>query len=247
MGKFDGSDLTIFNSKNILLGTGLHFNDGKITINDSHLTSHIQNIFSDLYIDEYFKNYANRMYKIDKGLESELTFDSSTRKISVLKDNTLYELDANQSATGNQPKLCTKANKINNRYRIEFSSANSERMISQIDLNPGNNQSDIVNIFIVYKLNSRSSTNYWVNNGLFGHENGGFDKFVCFGKHGTTGEETLMIAGVNGDVILFGPHKISSYSQISAYKANANAGELNKWICLSIHWDVPGGTNNSSA
>ena len=44
-GKFDGSDLTIFNSQNILLGTELHFNDGKITINDSHLTSHIQNIF----------------------------------------------------------------------------------------------------------------------------------------------------------------------------------------------------------
>ena len=92
MGKFDGSpDLTIFNSQNILLDTGLHFNDGKITINDSHLTSHIQNIFSDLYIDEYFKNYANCMYKIDKDLDSELTFDSSTRKISKVRDNTLYE------------------------------------------------------------------------------------------------------------------------------------------------------------
>ena len=58
MGKFDGSsDLTILNSQSILLGTGLHFNDGKITVNDSHLTNHIQNIFSDLYIVEYFKNY----------------------------------------------------------------------------------------------------------------------------------------------------------------------------------------------
>ena len=217
MGKFDGSDLTIFNSRNILLGTGLHFNDGKITINDSHLTNHIQNIFSDLYIDEYFKNYGNCMHKIDKGLDSELTFDNS-RKISKLKDNTLYELDANQSATGNQQKLCTKANKMNNRYHIEFTSANSERMISQIDLNPGNNQQDIVNIFIVYKLNSRSTTNYWVNNGLFGHDNGGFDKFVCFGKHGTTGSETLMIAGVNGDVVLFGPHGISGYSPSAGYK-----------------------------
>ena len=46
MGKFDGSDdLTIFNSQKILLGTGLHFNDGKITVNDSYLTNHIQNIF----------------------------------------------------------------------------------------------------------------------------------------------------------------------------------------------------------
>ena len=248
MGKFDGSDLTIFNSQNILLGTGLYFNDGKITINDSHLTSHIQNIFSDLYIDECFKNYANCMYKIDKGLDSELTLaDSSTRKISVLKDNTLYELDANQSTTGNQPKLCTKANKINNRYHIEFTSANSERMISQIDLNPGNNQQDIVNIFIVYKLNSRSSVNYWVNNGLFGHDNAGFDKFVCFGKHGTTGEESLMIAGVNGNVVTFGPKSYYGYSVLNGYKTNANAGELNKWICLPIHWDVPGGTNKSSA
>ena len=168
------------------------------------------------------------MYKIDKSLDSELTFDSSSlRKISVLKDNTLYELDANQSATGNQPKLCTKVNKIDNKYHIEFSSANSERMISQNDLNSGNNQSDIVNIFIVYKLNSRSSTNYWVINGLFGHDNGGFDKFVCFGKHGTNGSETLMIAGVNGSVVLFGPHGISGYNQSAGYKTNANAEELN--------------------
>ena len=188
------------------------------------------------------------MYIIDKGLNSELTFDSnSSRKISVLKDNTLYELDANQSATGNQPKLCKKANKINNIYHIEFTSANSERMISQIDLNPGNNQQDILNIFIVYKLNSRSTTSYWVNNGLFGHDNGGFDTFVCFGKHGTTGSETLMIPGVNGDVVLLGPHGISGYSPSAGYKTNANAGDLNKWICLSIHWDVPGGTNKFSA
>ena len=246
MGKFDGSpDLTIFNSQSILLGTGLHFNDGKITINDSHLTNHIQNTFSDLYIDEYFKNYANCMYKIDKGLE--LIFDSSTRKISKLKDNTLYELDANQNTVSHQPKLCTKANKINNRYYIEFTSANSERMISQIDLNPGLQQDDIVNIFIVYKLNSRTTTNYWVNNGLFGHDNAGFDKFVCFGKHGTNGEESLMIAGIDGsDVIIIGPKSYYGYNPISDYKTNANAGELNKWICLSIHWDVPSGSNKSS-
>ena len=248
MGKFDGSsDLTIFNSQSILLGTGLYFNNGKITIDNSHLTNHLQNTFSDLYIDEYFKNYANCMYKIDKGLDSELIFDSSTRKISKLKDNTLYELDANQNVAGNQPKLCTKANKINNRYHIEFNSTNSERMISQIDLNPGTNQQDIVNIFIVYKLNSRLSVNYWVNNGLFGHDNGGFDKFVCFGKNGTNGEESLMIAGINGaDAVIIGPHRISGYNPISDYKTNANAGELNKWICLSIHWDVPGSTNKSS-
>ena len=246
MGKFDGSDdISIFNSQKILLGKGLHFNDGKITVNDSHLTNHIQNTFSDLYIDEYFKNYANCMYKIDKDLE--LIFDSSTRKISKLKDNTLYELDANQNTVSNQPKLCTKSNKINNRYHIEFNSVNSERMISQIDLNPGTNQQDIVNIFIVYKLKSRSSVNYWVNNGLFGHDNGGFDKFVCFGQNGTNGEESLMIAGINGlDVITIGPHGISGYNPIAGYKTNANAGELNKWICLSIHWDVPGSTNKSS-
>ena len=232
MGKFDGSpDLKIFNSQNILLGTGLHSNDGKITVNDSHLTNHIQNTFSDLYIDEYFKNYANCMYKIDKSLNSELTFDNTTRKISVLKDNTLYELDANQSTVSNQPKLCTKANKTNNRYHIEFTSANSERMISQIDLNPGTNQQDIVNIFIVYKLNSRSTTNYWVNNRLFGHDNAGFDKFVCFGQNGTNGKGTLMIAGVDGsDLILFGPKSYYGYSVLNGYKTNADAGELNKWI-----------------
>ena len=211
--------------------------------------------FSDLYIDEYFKNYANCMYQIDKGLDSELIFDSSTRKISLLKDKSFYELDANQNVVSNQPKLCTKANKINNRYHIDFSSyyidfssVNSERMISQIDLNPaGINQPDIVYIFIIYKLNSCTTINYWVNNGLFGHDHGEFDKFFFFGQHGTTGSETLMIAGVKGaGVVLFGSHGISGYSPSAGYKTNANAGELNKWICLSIHWDVPGGTNKSS-
>ena len=56
-----------------------------------------------------------------------------------------------------------------------------------------------------------------------------------------------MIAGVNGDVVLFGPHGISGYSPSAGYKTTANAGELNKWICLSIHWDDPGGSNKSSA
>ena len=243
MGKFDESDdLTIYNSQNFPLGTGLHFNDRKISINDSHLTSHKQNTFSDLYVNEYFKNHANCVYQVDKGLDSELTFDSSTRKISVLKDKTLHELDSNQSATGNQPKFCTKANKINNRYHIDFTSANSERMISEIDLNLGVSQPDFVNIFIVYKLNSHTRTNYWVNNGLFGHDNGSFDKFVCFVKHGTTGFETLMIAGVDGsDVVLFGPNSYYGYSVASGYKNNPNPEELNKWICLSIHWNVPEG------
>ena len=33
---------------------------------------------------------------------------------------------------------------------------------------------DIVNVFIVYRLRSFFVNNYWIRNGLFGNDNGGF-------------------------------------------------------------------------
>ena len=54
---------------------------------------------------------------------------------------------------------------------------------SNINLNPASGQADIVNVFIVYRLNSNTGS-YFVRNGLFGHDNGGFDKFVTFSPNG---------------------------------------------------------------
>ena len=44
-------------------------------------------------------------------------------------------------------------------------------------------------------------------------------------------------------VILFSD---SGYNRIANYRNKTNAGEVGKWICLSIHWDVHGGQGESS-
>ena len=95
-------------------------------------------------------------------------------------------------------------------------------------MNPISGKKDI-NVFVVYKLNSISSGSIWLK--------GGYDKFACFANP-TTRE--LIIGGDSGDFIVIG--------SISAFKTKANAGDLNKWICLSIHWDMHSSpaTNKSS-
>ena len=169
--------------------------------------------------------------------------NSSTRKVSLLYDQTLSENNCMQTNNSLQPTVCTKANKINKRYYLEFNG--SQRMISNNYLNPQSGIADIVNIFIVYKLNSFSGSN-WVRNGFFGHDNGGYDKAVYFSPAGE-----LMIAGTTNNLIVIGPNNVTKYdgailTPIADYQTKANAGELNKWCCLSIHWSVPGGNNASS-
>ena len=74
-----------------------------------------------------------------------------------------------------------------------------------------------------------------MKSGLFGHDNGGFDKFVCFANP-TTRE--LIIGGASNDFIVIGGNNANHKSPLAAYQTKANAGDLNKWICLSIHWDI---------
>lgn len=67
-------------------------------------------------------------------------------------------------------------------------------MISDINLSPAAGEDDIVNVLIVYKLNQATSSRPDDrSNGLFGHDNGGYFKFVCF-----TVNNRLDIAGTNG-------------------------------------------------
>ena len=66
-------------------------------------------------------------------------------------------------------------------------------------------------------------------NELFGYDAGSdrtlFDKFVAFNRLGN-----LIISG-----------ELKNYIVVSNYQNKANAGISNKWICLSIHWDVASG------
>ena len=95
-------------------------------------------------------------------------------------------------------------------------------MISNIDLNPGSGKDDVVNVFILFRHHSHNGSNPNFRNGLFGHDNGGWDKFVCYKP--TT--NNLLISGIHGvDNI-----EVTS----SDWQTKADASVLNKWICLSI-------------
>ena len=179
---------------------------------------------------------ADCLYKIDRGIPTEVTFDNSTREVSHLFDQSLKENDSTQTTKANRPILCTKAEKINYRYYLKFDG--NKRMLSNINLNPASGQADIVNVFIVYRLNSNLGSHF--RNGLFGHDNGGWDKFVTFSPNGE-----LVVSGTTNGHIVIGQKAFNGKNAIAPYQSKANAGELNKWICLSIHWDVPGGKNTS--
>ena len=114
-------------------------------------------------------------------------------------------------------------------------------MLSNINLNPASGGNDIVHVFILFRLKTHAGANANFRNGLFGHDNGGWDKFVSFAAN----TNNLIIAGANKD----GSESNSGFNiQVTSshWKTNANASELNKWCCMSIHWDVPAGAKKSS-
>ena len=204
----------------------------------AYLRTHLYDKLCETLLWEYYTRYGTALYRLDRGSLSEVVVDSATRKVSKLYDQSLSENHAEQTTTATQPTLSTSANRNNNRYYLNFNS--SQRMLSNIDLNVAAGSQDIVNIFIVYKLNSYTGT-YWLRNGLFGHDNSGFDKFVAFSP--TT---ELVVSGTNGDHIVVGANNYNGKNPLGPYQNKANAGDLNKWICLSIHWNVPAGANKSS-
>ena len=145
----------------------------RYAINMECLLNYTYTQLSETLFWEYYQR-ATAFYKIDTANSHEITFDDTTRKVSKLFDQSLSQDNAEQITANLQPILCTKANRVNKRYYLQFNG--SQRMISDINLNPASGEEDIVNIFIVYKLNS-IPTHYWVN-GIFGHDDAGYDKFL---------------------------------------------------------------------
>ena len=121
------------------------------------------------YVDGYIKQNAECLYSCEKELPSEARFTPSTRAISTLFDQTLSGLNATQSVVTRRPKLSTGKNA----KRIFFTfDGVDDRMI---DLNPGSGQDDIVHVFILFRLKSHNGTNPNFRNGLFGHDNQGWE------------------------------------------------------------------------
>ena len=177
---------------------------------------------------EYHTKNASSIYRFDRGSNnSELVYNSTTRKVSRTIDQSLQENDAVQNAPNFQ---CTKSEKVSNRYFLMFNGA--QGMVSDINLNAVSGEDDIINIFIVYRIKAYDANNYWTRNGLFGHDNHGYDNFVSFSPNGD-----LVVSGATNNFIIIGSNPIQTKQPIAPYKTKANAGETNKWICLSIHWD----------
>ena len=189
------------------------------------------------YVDGYIKENAECLYSVERGKKEEVVITASSRAILSLNDQTLSGLNATQSVLSRRPILST----TKNAKRFYFTFDGNKRMTSLIDLNPGGGN-DIVHVFILFRLATHAGSDPNFRNGLFGHDNGGWDKFACF----VANTNNLVIAGANKD----GSEAYNGFNvQVTAangWQSKANASELNKWCCLSIHWDVPAGAKKSS-
>lgn len=203
-----------------------------IGIKDAIHQDHIRKILSETLFWE-MNQHATSVY--DLSTESYVTINN-TRKVSKIEDIALVDNDASVDPAnpGLSPIMCDKDERINNRYYLKFGTVTGEknRMLSQINLNSTDPKNDKVNVFIVYKTRA-VDTSYWTANGLFGHDDGGFDKFVSFSNN-TNGN--LVISGYKNQWFHIGSQTYRSFAPRAGYKTKANAGEFHKWICLSIHW-----------
>ena len=185
----------------------------------------VRDSFLDLWVSEYLRMYASCVYQIDRANNQNIKMNSS-RKVETIYDKSNEESDAKQTNLSKRPSVCTKVEKHNGRYFLKFNGA--QKMISQVNLN-----NDAVNVFIVYKLNSRGSAKSYWNNGLFGHDNLGYDKFVAYSG------SNLVVSGANNAnkcVYIGSAASLQSFNKLADYSTN-DLGELNKWHCLSAHWD----------
>ena len=186
----------------------------------------VLNLAASVYIDGYSKEWAECMYLVERGGEVKL----NSNKVVQLFNWTLSHLDAEQTNNSLRPTLASE--KHAKRFFISFNG--SQRMTSAIDLNPASGANDRVHVFHVFRVHSHNGSNQHFRNGLFGHDDGGWDKFLVYKP--TT--HNLLISGIQnaGNVLVTS----------SDWKTKADASELNKWICLSCHWNVPEGENGSS-
>ena len=199
-------------------------NDNHVVIK-SQVGDIVRDSFLDLWVSEYLRMYSSCVYQIDRADSQNVKMDSS-RKVETIYDKSNEESDATQADLSKRPLVCTKAEKHNGHYFIKFSG--SQKMTSQVNLN-----NDAVNVFIVYKLNSRGSAQSYWNNGLFGHDNLEYDKFVAYSG------SNFVVSGAHNTYkyVYLGPaSSLQSFLKLDDYSEN-DLGELNKWHCLSVHWD----------
>ena len=220
------------------------------TTNPTHLTHIVRKKYVDdkivaikkdvsfsIFKDNFSLKFHN-LFFIEYDSAYDLIFQRNGGKVKKLLD---YGIEGNhfeQTTKTLQPSLCLESEKLENKYFLKFK---DKRLISSSNLNSSSGKKDIVNVFIVYKLNSHYGST--LKSGLFGNDNGGWDKFLAFANSGD-----LIVSNDTNNFCVIGSGSYQGKFPIAAYKTKANAGTLNKWICLSCHWDndtTPAGNNSS--
>ena len=189
------------------------------------LQTNLFNVMPDLIYEHFVKNNCSTLYQIDRANSFQVSYNTvgALKYISTLYDQTRHGINAVQSKSNLQPILEDKDRTIDDMYPIKF--INNRRLTSNISLN-----TSIVNVFVVYKLNSYSThISKYGTNALFGNDDGKNNgKYITFTTRGH-----LIVSGVTG-------HNI-----VTSYPSNANAGELNSYKLLSVHWNLPSEKNKS--
>ena len=188
-----------------------------------------------VFVDSFIQKHAECFYSIDRGTVDEVTVGKANA-VSTVFDKTLSGFAAIQTSDAQKPKLSTAKNA--RRFFLTFDGG--DRLISNVSLNTQTGKRDTIHAFILFRLSTHAGSHVDFRNGLFGNDDGGWDRLAIF----VPTSHNLIIGGAvkdgseayNGDNV-----------QVTTndWQWKANASTLNKWHCLSVHWDVQGGVGQS--
>uniref|UniRef100_H2Y9Z8 Uncharacterized protein n=1 Tax=Ciona savignyi TaxID=51511 RepID=H2Y9Z8_CIOSA len=179
-----------------------------------------------LQISEHIHSKALAHY--DVRFDRDFVFSPSTNKISKIYDQGLSQTHITQSDAALQPVL-SPARQNGHRF-MHFDGNGNKRLLGNINLNPASGQLDLLTVFIVFRVDGFDANTHWVRNGIFGHDDYGYDKFICFLPDGT-----LMVSGATNNNV-----------QVTEFPNKANPGAIGQWNVLSVQWNVEGGAAASS-
>jgi len=171
-------------------------------------------------VSDYIVSNADAWYDFGNPRNGlNVNIDTGGGVLDVL-DISASQSDASQVTVSKQGVL-SGASRQNGRQYLILNSSQRQGMTSLIDYNNIN-----CTVFCLYKLNNTPSGS--VSNGLFGHDNGGWDKFAYF---------------ANGSFAVGGA---TTNRHIFTSQVNANPADPSVWNLVSVHYNGTG-VNESKA
>jgi hypothetical protein len=188
-------------------------------------------IFLELAVESWLKQNADSWYEISLPKNGENAEFDENGKVIKIHDLTLSQAHAEQVNTSRQPHISSTTQ--NKRRFLSFDGQN-DGMLTAINLN-----SPSVSVFCLYRIADHrgKATNGGLCNGLFGHDNGGWDKFVAF----DTSNQRMVVSGSveTRNSGSGAPRALGVLPQ-----DNANPYQTQQWNLVSIHWN---GTSTSNS